>query len=149
MLPMLKLYGIKSKLDAALEKRVWLKSGGYLVIEPTEALTVIDVNSGKTAPSQKKTDAQELYLRTNKEAAVEIAHQLRLRNISGMVLIDFINMKSEEDNEALIALLQQEIKKDPVKTVYCDMTQLGLIELTRKKTEAPLAEKLRDIVVAE
>lgn len=145
MLPMLRLFGIQGQIEEALQKKVWLRSGGYLVIEPTEALTVIDVNSGKMAPGRQKHDSAKLCLDTNIEAATEIARQLRLRNISGMILIDFINMKSGADEETLICHLKEELKKDPVQAVFHDMTMLGLVELTRKKTEAPLFEKWKQL----
>ena len=134
------LYGLKHELDRALNRKVWLPSGGYLVIEPTEALTVIDVNTGK-APGKKK-EREAFYFQTNKEAAIEAARQLRVRNISGMILIDFINMESKADQETLLTLLKEQLRKDPIQTVFVDLTKLGLIEITRKKTAASLAEKL-------
>ena len=117
-----------------------MKSGGYLIIDPTEALTVIDVNTGK-APGKKK-EREAFYFQTNKEAAIETARQLRVRNISGMILIDFINMESKADQETLLTLLKEQLRKDPIQTVFVDLTKLGLIEITRKKTAASLAEKL-------
>ena len=117
-----------------------MKSGGYLIIDPTEALTVIDVNTGK-APGKKK-EREAFYFQTNKEAAIEAARQLRVRNISGMILIDFINMENKADQETLLTLLKEQLRKDPIQTVFVDLTKLGLIEITRKKTAASLAEKL-------
>ena len=134
------LYGLKGQIENALSRRVWLKSGGYLIIDPTEALTVIDVNTGK-APGKKK-EREAFYFQTNKEAAIETARQLRVRNISGMILIDFINMESKADQETLLTLLKEQLRKDPIQTVFVDLTKLGLIEITRKKTAASLAEKL-------
>lgn len=138
-LPLMKLYGIESKLEEALSKRVWLKSGGYLIIEPTEALTVIDVNSGKYSG---KKDREETFYLINTEAAEEIARQLKLRNISGIIVIDFINMHSEEHNKALMQHFASLLKKDAVKTELIDMTPLGLVEVTRKKINKTLAEQL-------
>lgn len=141
MLPLMKLYSLETAMEQALGKRVWLKSGGYLVIEPTEALTVIDVNTGKY--TGKKTQA-ETILKINCEAAVEIARQLELRNLSGIVIVDFIDMDEEADRRALMKLLERELLRDPVKTVLVEMTKLGLVEITRKKVRRPLAEQVRD-----
>ncbi|HJC24037.1 MAG TPA: ribonuclease E/G [Candidatus Eisenbergiella merdavium] len=134
------LYGLPKKLREALEKRVWLKSGGYLVIEPTEALTVIDVNSGKYTGKKGMRDTFRLI---NREAALEIARQLRLRNLSGIILVDFISMDNKEDERELLHLLSAELKKDPVRTAVVDMTALGLVELTRKKVRRSLYEQLK------
>lgn len=133
-----RLYGITTAFGHALLERVWLKSGAYLVIEPTEALTVIDVNTGKYDGHKK---LRETFLRINLEAAREIARQLRLRNLSGMIVIDFIDMEEEKDKKALMDLFGQELKKDPVKAVLVDMTPLGLVELTRKKVRKTLKEQ--------
>lgn len=92
VLPLIKLYSLESALDGALKERVWLKSGGYLIIQPTEALTVIDVNTGKFDGRRQK---QDTFLKINLEASKEIARQLRLRNISGIIVIDFINMEDD------------------------------------------------------
>lgn len=134
------LYSVKANLETALKERVWLKSGAYLIIQPTEALTVIDVNTGKNTV---KKDAQENFLRVNKEAAVEIARQLRLRNISGIVLVDFINLDAKEAEEELLTVFRAELKKDPVPAVLVDMTKLGLAEVTRKKVKRALSEILQ------
>ena len=134
-----KLYGLETVLDDATRTRVWLKSGGYLVIEPTEALTVIDVNTGKYE-GNKKADAT--FRKINVEAAVETAKQLRLRNISGIIIVDFIDMASEDDKQEVLAVLSQELKKDPVKATLVDMTKLNLAELTRKKVKKSLREQL-------
>ena len=133
------LYGIPSKIEMALGSRVWLKSGGYLVIEPTEALTVIDVNSGKYE-SKKGTPDNSAY-KINMEAAEEIAYQLKLRNLSGIIIVDFINMK-KNDNEQLLSYLKKLCRKDSVPTDVVDMTPLGLVEITRKKINKTLKEQL-------
>ena len=137
-LSMTALYRIRTALDKALDERVWMKSGAYLVIQPTEALTVIDVNSGKAVKS--KQSLEENMRSINREAAELIAEQLRLRNISGMILIDFISMKSKEYQEELLSYLQELLRKDPIKTVAIDITALGLVEVTRKRTSRPLLE---------
>ena len=136
-----KLYSVETKLSEALSKQVWLKSGGYLVIEPTEALTVIDVNTGK---SIGKCTPEEHYFHTNKEAALEIARQLKLRNLSGIIIVDFINMESKEMEEDLMGVLKNSLKRDSVKTSVVDITPLGLVEITRQKINKPLAEQMRD-----
>jgi ribonuclease G len=135
------LYSIDARMKEALCERVWLKSGGYLVMQPTEALIVIDVNTGKYSGNKK--DREATFFKINMEAAFEIAHQIRLRNYSGIILIDFIDMDTEEYNRQLIVELKKLIAEDPVKTTYVDMTGLGLIELTRKKVRKPLYEQLK------
>lgn len=136
------LYGLKGKLADALGKNVWLKSGGYLVIEPTEALTVIDVNTGRFTG---KKNTEETFAMINEEAACEVARQLRLRNLSGIILVDFINMSGREANKRLLSLLREACRKDPVAVSVVDMTALGLVEITRKKVSKPLAEQLKEL----
>lgn len=140
MLSLSALYSLESKLKTALSSKVWLKSGGYLVIEPTEALTVIDVNSGKCESGK---EAQDTYLRINLEAAKEVAFQLRLRNLSGIIIVDFINMRSQDDNNMLLQTLKKYVKQDRITTIV-DMTPLGLVEITRKRTSKPLREQLEE-----
>ena len=134
-----KLYGLETLLDDATRTRVWLKSGGYLVIEPTEALTVVDVNTGKYEGGK---NAESTFVKINQEAAVETAKQLRLRNISGIIIIDFIDMKMEADKLDVLSTLNKELKKDPVKSTLVDMTKLNLAEVTRKKVKKSLREQL-------
>lgn len=135
-------YSLASLIEKTLSKRAYLKSGAYLVIEPTEAMTVIDVNSGK---SIKGKNAEEQFLKINIEAAKEIARQLRLRNISGIVMIDFINMKEESHNHELMKNLAEYVRTDPVRTTVVDMTKLGLVELTRQKGKRALHEVFSEI----
>ena len=139
LLPLIKLYGIEKKFNDICQEKVWLKSGGFLVIQPTEALVSIDVNTGKFTEKKK---AEETYRKINLEAAEEIARQLRVRNLSGIILIDFINMKNPDHNEELLHVLQKYLRKDPVKAIVHDMTQLNLVEVTRKKVEKPLSEEI-------
>lgn len=134
------LYSIESKLEAALASRVWLRSGGYLVIEPTEALTVIDVNTGKYDAGK---NPQETYRRINLEAAEEIALQLQLRNLSGIIVVDFINMQSASYNKELLSYLKTLVMRDRIQTHVVDMTPLGLVEITRKKINRPLREQFQ------
>lgn len=134
-----KLYSIDSKIKEALSPRVWLKSGAYLIIEPTEALTVIDVNSGKC---EAKKGVSASILNINMEAAREIAIQLRLRNLSGIIIVDFINMQMEEHQDKLLGYFKNLVRNDRTKTVVVDITPLGLVELTRKKVNKALKEQL-------
>ncbi len=138
--PLFKLLGLEKELSGLLNKRVWLKSGGFLVIEPTEAMVVIDVNTGKSIGRKKQEDH---ILKVNEEAAIEIAKQLRLRNLSGMILVDFINMQQQSNCLSLIRTLRQELKKDKVPTKFIDVTELQLYEITRKKIRKPLHEILQ------
>lgn len=134
-----KLYSLESRMDTALKPKVWLKSGGYLIIEPTEALTVIDVNSGKNDAGRVPAEA---IRKLNLEAAEEIAIQLRLRNLSGIILVDFVNMAEEKSGRELLEHLRELVRHDRMKTTVVDITPLGLVEITRKKGNPPLAEQL-------
>ncbi len=141
LLSLAKCSSLEVRLEEALRERVWLKSGGYLIIQPTEALTVIDVNSGKSAA---RGDVQKHYLKINLEAAQEIAVQLRLRNLSGIIIIDFIDMTSREAREQLMDVLKKQTGQDPVPVQVVDMTKLNLVELTRKKVRKSLLEQFQD-----
>lgn len=142
MLKLDKLYSIEDKLRKSFNRTIHLKSGGSIIVEPTEALTVFDVNSGKAV---KGKNAQKTFLKTDMEAATEIARVMRLRNISGIIIIDFINLKAPEDIKELISHLKSEIARDDKKVAYVDMTPLGLVEITRMKGERPF--KLEDFMV--
>lgn len=131
------LYSVGAQLNGAISERVWLKSGAYLIIQPTEAMTVIDVNTGKNVA---KKEVSENFLRVNKEAAEEIARQLRLRNLSGIIVVDFMNLKSKEANAELLSYFRAALRNDPVPTQLVDMTKLGLVEVTRKKVKKSLRE---------
>lgn len=139
--PLIKLKNIETQLGRALSKNVWLKSGASLVIEATEALTSIDVNTSKTE-IHKKND--ETFLQINMEAAAEICRQLRLRNLSGIIIADFINLSSKDAENALISELRRLSKEDPVPLNIVDMTALGLVEMTRKRTYRPLHEQIKE-----
>ncbi|WP_053957506.1 Rne/Rng family ribonuclease [Inediibacterium massiliense] len=123
-------YKIESMISDAISRRVWLKSGGYLVIDQTEALTVIDVNTGKYVGN---LDLEDTITKTNKEAAQEIAKQLRLRDIGGIIIVDFIDMDHEDTQREVLEILQKSLLKDRTKTNVLGITQLGLVEMTRKK----------------
>ena len=138
--PLDKLYSTQTALDKALMERAWLKTGGYLIIQPTEALTVIDVNSGKDT---SKSDSEDGAMKVNLEAAREAARQIRLRNLSGIILVDFINLKRDENTQRLLHEFRYYLSKDPIQTTLVDMTTLGLVEVTRKKVRRPLHEEER------
>ncbi len=134
-----KLYSIDTKMQELLVPKVWLKSGAYLVIEQTEAMYVIDVNSGKNNAS--KSNAEYIF-NINIEAAHEIIRQISLRNLSGIIMVDFINMEDPDKNEQLLNELRKLAKQDRILTTIVDMTPLGLIEITRKKTKKALKEQI-------
>lgn len=134
------VFDISKSLKKALQAKVWLKNGAYIIIQPTEALVSVDVNTGKAV--SKKKDVQKTFLKVNLEAAKEIAFQLRLRNLSGMILVDFIDMVSDEDNKTLLEVFREALAKDPVPANVVDMTKLGLVEVTRKKVRKPLYEQV-------
>lgn len=135
------VFGIGDEVDKLLERRVHLSGGGSLVIDRTEALTAIDVNTGSFYAG---SDREETVYLTNAEAAKEIARQLRLRNIGGIIVVDFIDMVSEEHKAAVVEILRNEVIRDRIKTRVQDMTQLGLVEITRKKVGKELSTKLLD-----
>lgn len=135
------LHSLETFLNRALDKKVYLDCGGYLIIEPTEAMTVIDVNSGKM--DTKKKDTKDSRFKVNYQAAIEIAKQIRIRNLSGIIMIDFINMDDDDDNEKLIKILRDEVSKDRVKTTVVDMTPLGIVEITRKKINDTLLSSIK------
>lgn len=137
------VYDVSRTMKKALQQKVWLKNGAYLIIQPTEALVSVDVNTGKAI--SKKKDVQQNFLRVNLEAAREIAVQLRLRNLSGIILVDFIDMRSAEANDELLNVFRMELAKDPVPARLVDMTKLGLVEVTRKKVRKPLYEQISEI----
>lgn len=138
MLPLYKLYAVETRISELMNKKVWLKSGGYLVIEPTEALISIDVNSGKY---ERGKDKEETVFKLNMEAAEMIAVHLRARNLSGMILVDFINMKDKAHEEQLMEYMRSLLKKDSVTADVVDMTGLGLMEITRKKVNPSFQEQ--------
>ncbi len=139
LLSLAQLYQIPSQIYAATKERVWLKSGANIIIQPTEALTVIDVNSSKNISKKEK---QQYHYLINLEAAAEIALQLRLRNLSGIIIVDFIDLKDPKKKEDLMTAFRKFLKQDPVPVQLVDMTKLGLVELTRKKQRKSLAEQL-------
>ncbi|MFU8768333.1 MAG: Rne/Rng family ribonuclease [Desulfotignum sp.] len=137
--PIFDAYNIEGDVARALKKKVWLKSGGYIVIEQTEALVAIDVNTGRYVG---KHNFDETILKTNMEAVKEIAYQIRLRNIGGIIIIDFIDMKKDAHKEKVMALLNDAMKKDKSQTNILPLTELGLVQMTRKRTRRNLTRTL-------
>ncbi len=138
--PIFERYGVEVELEKALARQVWLKSGGYLVFDETEALTVIDVNTGRYIGRRNLADT---ILKTNLEAAEEVARQVRLRDIGGIIIVDFIDMSFEGHRRKVIDKLNLAIKNDRTKTYVLGLTNLGLVEMTRKKVRQDLSEYLQ------
>ena len=143
LLPLYKLYRVETALDAIQKEKVWLNSGGFLVIQQTEAFVSIDVNSGKYTGKKKM---EETFRKINLEAAAEIGRQLRLRNLSGIILIDFINMENPDHRDELFHVLQKLLRKDPIKSRAIDITPLHILEMTRKKVRRPVIEDIRELI---
>ncbi|GLS12924.1 ribonuclease G [Hydrogenophaga electricum] len=139
--PIFDLFGIDEEIVRALSRRVDLKSGGYLVIDQTEALTTVDVNTGGFVGARNFDDT---VFRTNLEAAQAIARQLRLRNLGGIVIVDFIDMVRDEHREAVLVEFRKQLARDRVKTMVGGFSQLGLVEMTRKRTRESLAQMLSE-----
>lgn len=125
-------YGINKQIEKIQNRKIWLKCGGFITIDKTEALTAIDINSGKFTGKKNSSKENTIY-KVNQEATVEIAKQLRLRNISGIIVIDYIDMEEEKDRKNIMNLLEKELKKDRSKTQVMGFTKLDLLEMTRKK----------------
>jgi ribonuclease E len=138
-LPIFERYHVHEQLHKALDRKVWLPSGGSLIIERTEALTVIDVNTGKNVG---KTNLEETVYRNNLEAAEEVARQLRLRDIGGIIVIDFIDMEIRENRDKVAAALRNALARDKTRTQVFDISELGLVEMTRKRVSEGLLETL-------
>jgi ribonuclease G len=137
--PLFDHLGIEAEIDASLGRKVWLKSGGYLIIDQSEALTAIDVNTGRYVG---KRDLEETVLKTNLEAVKEVVHQLRFRNIGGLIIIDLIDMEPQENREKVYRALQEALRQDKAKTNILKISELGLVEMTRKRTRENLVQQL-------
>ena len=142
LVSMEKVYSLERELTRALGKKADLKSGGDLVIESTEALHIIDVNSGRYQTGKQK---EEALLDLNLEAAREAARQIRLRNLSGIIVIDFINLQQQKNSLRILDELRRSVLQDPVRTKVVDMTKLGLVEMTRQKIEVPLRDAVHAV----
>jgi len=134
-------FGLEKDIRRTLRRKVWLRNGGYLIIDETEAMTVIDVNSGKYTG---KNDFEETVFKLNQEAAVEIPRQLRLRSLGGIILIDFIDMRVKENVDKIVSTLKRELAKDKAHTRIIGMTGLGFLEMTRKKSRYGVSEFFTD-----
>jgi len=139
--PIFQAYDIEIEVNKALEEKVWLKSGGYIVIESTEALTAIDVNTGRFVG---KKNLEDTILKTNLEAAKEIAFQLRLRNVGGIIIIDFIDMETKNHRERVNAALEDALKRDKAKSNVLKISELGLVEMTRERVRNSISRMLCD-----
>ena len=141
--PIFEVYRIEIEIAKLLQKKIWLKSGGYIVLDYTEALTVIDVNTGRYLG---KKDLEDTILRTNLEAVKEISYQIRLRNIGGIIIIDFIDMERKESRETVFQSLMEALKKDRIKTFAYPISEIGLVQLTRKRTRHNIVTLLSEIL---
>jgi ribonuclease G len=137
--PIFDLYGVEDEIQRALRKEVPLKSGGYLIVDQTEAMTTVDVNTGAFLGHR---NLEETVYRTNLEAAQAAARQLRLRNLGGIIIIDFIDMTDEEHKRQVLRTLEKGLVRDHAKTTVYDMSPLGLVEMTRKRTTESLERQL-------
>jgi ribonuclease G len=137
--PLFDQHGIETKISRALDRRVWLKSGGYLIFDQTESLTTVDVNTGRYVG---KTTQEETVLRTNLEAARQLVHQLRLRNIGGIIVIDFIDMEKAANRKKVFDALQEALRKDKARSNVLRISELGLVQMTRKRTRESLEQLL-------
>jgi ribonuclease G len=139
VVPLFDEFGCEALIDANLGRKVWLKSGGYLIVDQSEALTAIDVNTGRYVG---KRDLEETVLRTNLEAVREVVNQLRFRNIGGLIIVDLIDMESGENREKVYRAFQEALRGDKAKTNILKISELGLVEMTRKRTRENLVQTL-------
>jgi ribonuclease G len=139
--PLFDMYDIDMEISRSMDRKIWLKSGGYIVIDEAEALVVIDVNTGRFVG---KKDLEDTILKTNLEAVREIAHQLRIRNCGGIIIVDFIDMEKETHREKVVEALTEEVSNDRARTHVIAMSQLGLVEMTRKRIRPSLIKSLAE-----
>src|SRR4051794_29945449 len=137
--PIFEAFGVQKQIDDAFHRQVWLRCGGYIVIDETEALVAIDVNTGRNKGGR---DVEKTILQTNLEAADEIARQLRLRNVGGLIISDFIDMKSRKDQQLVYQLMRERLKRDKAKTHVLPISPLGLIEMTRQRAQESLSDTI-------
>jgi ribonuclease G len=137
--PIFDHFGLEVEISRALGRKVWLKSGGYIIIEQTEALTAVDVNTGRFVG---KHNLEDTILKTNLEAVKEISYQLRLRNIGGIIIIDFIDMEKEVNRDKVFAALEEALKPDKSKTNILKISELGLVEMTRKRVRESIGRMM-------
>ena len=139
--PLFDLYNVEIEINRILDKKVWLRSGGSIIIDQAEALTVIDVNTGKYVG---KRNFDDTILKTNLEASREIAHQLKMRNIGGIIIVDFIDMERVEDREKVLKALELYLKEDRAKASVVNISPLGLVEITRKRVQESIARMMSE-----
>ncbi len=139
--PIFEQYGIEGELEKALNRKVWLPSGGYLIIEETEALVSIDINTGRFLGY---SNLEETVFKTNCEAVEQIARQIRLRNLAGIIVIDFIDMEDEEHRRIVVEKLKEAFKRDRIKTNILEITELGLVQMTRQRHRPSLSTKMKE-----
>ena len=137
--PIFDHYGVELEISRALGRKVWLKSGGYIIVDEAEALVAVDVNTGRYVG---RRNLEDTIIKTNLEAVKEIAYQLRLRNCGGIIILDFIDMEKESNRDKVITALKEELQKDRAKTNVLNMSSLGLVEMTRKRTRESLIRTL-------
>src|SRR5438046_8674040 len=137
--PIFETFGVQKQIDDAFHRQVWLKCGGYIVIDETEALVAVDVNTGRNKGGR---DVEKTILQTNLEAADEIARQLRLRNIGGLIIGDFIDMKNRRDQQMVYTRMRERLKRDKAKTHVLPLSSLGLMEMTRQRAQESLSDSI-------
>lgn len=140
--PMFERFNVEKEIDRALRRKLWLSSGGYLFFDRTEAMHTIDVNSGRSTQQSSNIDVEETLVQINMEAAEEIARQLRLRNIGGLVICDFIDMRSRKNQRRVLDMLKEAMKEDSAKCTILGMSEFGLVEMTRQRSRESLAQTL-------
>lgn len=140
--PMFERFNVEREIDKALRRKIWLSSGGYLFFDKTEAMFTIDVNSGRSTSQSQSTNVEEAVVQINMEAAEEIARQLRLRNIGGLIICDFIDMRSRKNQRRVLDRLKEAMKDDSAKCTILGMSEFGLVEMTRQRSRESLAQTL-------
>ena len=135
-------FNVEKEIDRALKRKIWLSSGGYLYFDRTEAMHTIDVNSGRSTQQSSKTDVESSLVHINMEAAEEIARQLRLRNIGGLIICDFIDMRSRKNQRRVLDRLKEAMKDDSAKCTILGMSEFGLIEMTRQRNRESLTQTM-------
>ncbi len=141
-IPMFERFGIEREIEKALRRKIWLPSGGYLFFDRTEAMLTIDVNSGRSKDKKSTSDVEESLVRINMEAAEELARQLRLRNIGGLIVCDFIDMRLRKNQKRVLEKLKDSMKEDSAKCTILEMSEFGLIEMTRQRHRESLAQMM-------
>jgi ribonuclease G len=140
--PMFERFNVEREIEKALRRKIWLQSGGYLFFDKTEAMFTIDVNSGRSTGSKSSSDVEETLVRINMEAAEEIARQLRLRNIGGLIICDFIDMRSRKNQRRVLDCLKEAMKEDSAKCTILGMSEFGLVEMTRQRSRESLMQTM-------